>query len=132
MEISLKPSMGNNLQEGRDYHGSFTLGGSGAVASSDLPGGFATIVKTAAKTARYSVTVHRGFARMIPGQPVIQGPADAAMGNTAANAAVVRNVNPTAGTFDIQLLLASSGADTESTSGNKVYFHVFLSDFAGP
>lgn len=124
------PELGSNAPETKTIDFSFTLGGSGAVASKDIPTGALTLVKTAAKTGRYTGTLPRGHAKM-RAWATIEGPADAAFGNTVANNAQVRNVNAAAGTFDVQLFLSSSGADTDGASGYKVHVLVKVSDYSG-
>lgn len=131
-ETSLSPSLGTNCANSKTLHGSFTLGSSGAVASSDIPGGFCTITKTNAKTARYSMKLHRGYGRLQNLVPTLEGPADAAFGNTVGNAVGLRNMNASAGTADIQIFLASSGADTDGASGYVVRFSVDVTDYKGP
>ena len=122
----------------RDYviiMGSLTLGGSGAISSTT---GFAPsaaaavspgVVKTATKTGRYTVTLDRSYKEIILLNADLVGPTDAAFGNTNANAVGFRN--RTAGTgnaapasFDIQLMLASTGADTDGASGTEVHWAV--------
>jgi hypothetical protein len=110
--------------------GTITLGASGAIASAAgfCPSAAASVapgvVKTAAKTGRYTVTLDRKYQTVRPIGVSLEGPADTAMGNTDGNAVVVRNVGTQS--FDIQTLLASSGADTNSTSGNKIHWAVLV------
>jgi hypothetical protein len=107
--------------------GSVTLGSSGAIASTT---GFwaskaATIfgvVKTASKTGRYSFTMDRTYRTLRVTGVSIVGPTDAAFGNTNANAIQVRN--QTTSSFDLQLFLASSGADTDGASGTVINVEV--------
>lgn len=106
--------------------GTITIGAAGAVSSSSAE--CATVVKTATKTGRYTVTLDRKYRSVRGlGAPGLVGPADAAFGNAAANAAQYRNVSTQ--TFDIQLFLASSGADTETTSGNVIHWAVEAQEF---
>jgi hypothetical protein len=114
--------------------GSITLTAAGAISSLD---GFATkttaggqsTIKTAGKTARYTVTLDRAYKKLrFLGAPGLVGPADAAFGNVNANAAQFRNRSAGSGatqaSFDIQLFLASSGADTDGASGTEIHWAV--------
>jgi len=124
--------------------GMFTLGSSGAIASaagfvpSAAAGVSPGVVKTATKTARYTVTLDQAYASLrFLGAPGIVGPADAAFGNTNANGAEYRNrsagtgVGPAAtpASFDIQLMLDSTGADTDGASGYEVHWAVVVRTF---
>lgn len=112
--------------------GTITIGGAGAVSAlvgdctSTTLAADNSITKTAAKTGRYSVTLDRKY--LVTGRPwaMLEGPADAAFGNVAGNALAVRNV--AAKTFDVQVFLASSGVDTETTSGNKIHWGVWAQE----
>lgn len=106
--------------------GSFTVGAAGAITANDsakAAGG--TPVKTATKTARYTVSLYRPFTRIVPGCSMT-GPTDAAFGNTAGNTVQHRNViantanSAAVAQFDIQAFLASSGADTDVPSGTII------------
>jgi hypothetical protein len=132
-EITTYPEQGRAAPRERTYFATLAIGAAGAISSTDIQGGALTVVKTAAKTGRYSFTLHRGFGKIkYISVPSIEGPADAAFGNTNANAAGVRNVNASAGTFDIQLFLASTGADTDAASGYNVRVEVAVTDYTGP
>lgn len=116
--------------------GSFTIGAAGALtaAAGFLPitttASTFGVIKTAAKTGRYSLFFDRKYRDLMPfGMPTIQGPADAAIGNTNANDTFVRNV--TTQSFDIQLILGSTGADTDALSGTVVYWVVGVSEYGG-
>lgn len=130
-EITPQVQAGSNSPRERMYSGTLTLGASGAVASSVLPSAAWTVAKNAA-AGRYNFTIHRGFGRILNVLPSIEGPASAAFGNTNANLAAARNVNAAAGTFDVQLLLASTGADTDGASGYVVRVTILVSDYTGP
>jgi hypothetical protein len=116
------------------YAVSITLGGSGAISSvaGDLPvtttAGTFGVIKTAAKTGRYSVKLDKKYKslRML-GAPTIFGPADAGFGNTNANLAQVRNAALDG--FDVQLMLASSGVDTDGASGYRIDFAFAVKEF---
>jgi hypothetical protein len=114
---------------------SFTLGSSGAIASAagffpSAAAGVFGVVKTAAKTGRYTFTTDRKYKSLRGVSVVITGPADTAMGNTAANAGCFRNV--TTSGFDVQLFLASSGADTDGASGYVVTVTIIVEEIGGP
>lgn len=107
------------------YSVSITLTAAGAISAvaGDLPltttAGAFGVIKTAAKTGRYSLKLDKKYkALRILGAPAIFGPADAAFGNTNANLAQVRN--QALDGFDIQLMLASTGADTDGASGYRI------------
>jgi hypothetical protein len=103
---------------------SSTTGFCPSAAAGVAPG----VVKTAAKTARYTVTLDRKYRFIRPvGAPSIIGPTDVAFGNAAGNVAEYRNVGTQS--FDVQVFLASSGADTESTSGNIITWAVQVGEF---
>jgi hypothetical protein len=116
--------------------GSFTIGAAGAISavSGFLPltvtAGTFGIIKTAGKTGRYSLFFDRKYRDLtVIGMPTLQGPADAAIGNTNANDTFVRNV--TTQSFDIQLILGSTGADTDAASGTVISFCVGVSEYGG-
>lgn len=110
------PEMGVGRPRSVFLNGTITIGASGAVSSSSSE--TATVVKTGSEVGRYTLTFDRKYKNVRPLSCGIIGPTDAAMGNTAANVACFRNSSGTG--MDIQLFLASSGADTETTSGNIV------------
>lgn len=107
--------------------GSFTIGAAGAITATT---GFITsraaglapgIVKTAGEVGRYTVLLDRAYKSLrLLGAPGIVGAADAAIGNASGNAGFFRNV--TTSGFDIQLMLASTGADTEATNPTTVHW----------
>lgn len=121
--------------------GSFTLGAAGALSVADgfLPitttAGTFGVIKTNAKTGRYSLFFDRKYRTMRVVGLTIQGPADAAIGNTAGNMVFCRNLaarGKAAQSFDIQLALASSGADTDGASGTVVSYIVAVEEYGGP
>ena len=61
---------------------------------------------------------------------VLVGPTDAAFGNTGANMAQARNVSVTTGwsSFQIQGVLASTGADTDFVSGTVVHWTAYVDE----
>lgn len=104
------------------FSGSFTIGAAGAITTQDgakASGG--TSSKTAAKTGRYDVVLVSTVSRLAI-TASMTGPADAAFGNAAANMVGIRNVAPTSATsnFELQGILASSGADADFPSGTIV------------
>jgi len=121
--------------------GSFTLGAAGALSVADgfLPitttAGTFGVIKTAAKTGRYSLFFDRKYRTMRVVGLTIQGAADAAIGNTAGNMVFCRNLaarGKADQSFDIQLALASSGADTDGASGTVVSYIVAVEEYGGP
>lgn len=132
--MSLKPKFPFIRGIARDeicITGSIVLGSSGAIASvtgfvpSAAAGVSPGVVKTAGKTGRYTVTLDRTYKSLrFKGAPGLVGDTDAAIGNTNANIAFFRN--RTNKTFDIQLALASSGADTDGASGDEIHWSVIV------
>lgn len=121
--------------------GSFTLGAAGALSVADgfLPitatAGTFGVIKTATKTGRYSLFLDRKYRTMRVVGLTIQGAADTAIGNTAGNTVFCRNLaarGKAAQSFDIQLALASSGADTEAATGTVVSYIVAVEEYGGP
>jgi hypothetical protein len=121
--------------------GSFTLGAAGALSVADgfLPitatAGTFGVIKTATKTGRYSLFFDRKYRTMRVVGLTIQGAADAAIGNAAGNTVFYRNLaarGKAAQSFDIQLALASSGADTEGANGTVVSYIVAVEEYGGP
>ena len=109
--------------------GSIVLGGSGAIASvtgflpTTATAGTQGVIKTATKTGRYSLVLDRKYKTVrFLGAPGLVGDTNAAIGNTNANIAFYRN--RTSNSFDIQLALASSGADTDGASGTEIHWAI--------
>lgn len=115
--------------------GSFTLGSSGAIASASgffpitTTAGTFGVIKTASKTGRYSFTADRKYRTLRVVSAEIVGPTDAGFGNTNANGVGVRN--QTTNSFDLQLMLNSSGADTDGASGYIVNFLIQVETYGG-
>lgn len=111
-----------------ELSGTITIGAAGAVSSSD--GDAITVVKTGSEVGRYTLTLDRTYLKVrAQGAPGIVGPADTAFGNTDANAAQWRGIAASAvSTVQIQLFLASSGADTETTSGNVIHWSLLAKE----
>jgi hypothetical protein len=131
-EITTYPEIGGAAPRERIYHGTLTLtGASGAIGSTDIQGAALTVVKNAA-AGRYDWTLHRGFGKIKNVIPSLEGPASSSFGNTTANACANRSVNASAGTFTTQLLLASTGVDTDGASGYVVRVTVVVTDYTGP
>lgn len=106
-----------------------TIGASGAVSSQSPAAAICglTVTEIGTETGRYLVTPYKtAWSRLSPVGAVLEGPADTAMGNTAGNATCVRNVS--ASSFDVQTFLASSGADTDTTSGNKLHITALVEE----
>lgn len=115
--------------------GSFTLGSSGALASAEgffpitTTAGTFGVIKTASKTGRYSFVADRKYRKLRVVSAEIVGPADSAFGNSVANSVGVRNQSTSA--FDLQLMLASTGADTDGASGYIVSYLLFVETMGG-
>lgn len=112
--------------------GSIVLTAAGAIASvtglvpSAAAGVAPGVVKTAAKTGRYTVLLDAKYITLrFLGAPGLVGPADTAFGNTDANQAQYRNRTTTS--FDIQLMNAT-GTDTDGTSGNEIHWAIVVRD----
>lgn len=117
--------------------GDFTLGGSGAIASttgffSSAAAGIFGLVKTAAKTGRYTFTCDRNYRRLRVVSVDIVGPTDAGITTATANTAFARNVSGKG--FDLQLAIglnAGGTADTDGMSGLIVSYIVEVETFGG-
>lgn len=101
-------------------HGSVVIGASGAISSQDCKG--FSVVKTAAETGRYTVTLEDVYTAFLGCCVTIQGVTDAALTVLYAG---VRNVAMASKTFDIQCV-GAVGADTNPASGNVLYISVSL------
>ena len=116
-------------------HGSFTLGAAGAIASATgfMPitttAGTFGVIKTAAKTGRYSFVMDRKYRNLTVVGCELIGPSDTAFGNTVANQILCRN--QTTNSFDLQLVLASSGVDTDGASGYIVTYVILIERYGG-
>lgn len=122
---SVMRSLGTYRRSAVVITGAITIGAAGAVTSyaceaCDNTGG---IVKNAA-AGRYDIVFLRKFRNFrLVGAPGILGPATAAFGNADGNTAQWR---PATTNFHatLQTFLASSGADTNTTSGNVIHFAI--------
>jgi hypothetical protein len=105
--------------------GSFTIGASGAVASSSCLG--FSVAKTASETGRYTITLQDTYNAFLGCQVTVEVAADTAIGATTGFISTVRNVSVADSTpaFDIQLSDAA-GADANPASGYIVYVVVLL------
>lgn len=106
-------------------YGKFTIGSSGAVASSSCKG-FA-VTEQAAETGRYLVTLEDSYNYFLGCHVTVEVAADSAIGSSAGFIPSVRNVsvNDSTPTFDIQFSDAA-GADADPTSGFVVYLEIAL------
>jgi len=114
--------------------GSVTLGGSGAISAASgffasAAAGVFGVVKTATKTGRYTFTTDRKYKTLRIVSAQLVGPTDAAFGNTNANMVQARNQSGNG--FDLQLMLASTGADTDGASGTVINYLVQVETYGG-
>ena len=110
-----------------------TIGASGAITTStanlDARGGL-TIVKTATKTGRYTITLPSAQKHFLGGSVILIGPTDAIWGaNTVGGPSWFwRNDNidrgTKAGTIDLQFCASTDNADAEVPSGTIVVIGV--------
>jgi hypothetical protein len=103
--------------------GTILIGASGAVTSfvCEAVDSSSGVVKTAAKTGRYTVTLLRKYRNPRVTNLSLIGPTDAALTSTDGWFLSVRNL--TGQTFDIQASQVSL-ADANPTSGNSIHFSV--------
>jgi len=108
---------------------SVLLGSSGAIAANGAAKGALagfTVVKTAAKTGRYTITFHRRYTRLLYGGCTVVGLDDAAYTATKGSFAVLRDDDvATDGTIEVQLLNVS-GADAEAVDATTLKFFFVL------
>lgn len=130
-------------------HGYVTTTTSGTIdtTKTNIPGGGASIVKTAAKTGRYTITVVPPAAEsasvlanlvFMGGWATLVGPADAAIANSKGTIAFFRqdDISQTSpsgtsakdGTIELQWAIstATAQADTEVADGASFYFCIYL------
>lgn len=126
-------AMGAQTRDEITLTGSIVIGAAGAISSttglcpSAAAGVSPGVVKTAAKTGRYTVTLDAKYITLrFLGAPAIVGAADAAIGNATGNVGFYRN--RTTNTFDIQLTLASTGADTDAANPTEVHWAIVVRD----
>lgn len=103
--------------------GTILIGASGAVTSyvcEYMPSSGGAVKNAAA--GRYDLLFIRKFKNLRVVGLSISGPATVAFGNTDGNAIQPRNAATAGFHATIQTFLASSGADTNTTSGNIVNF----------
>lgn len=109
------------------------IGAAGAVTSSTGKG-VTSIVKTAAKTGRYTLTLNDRYtgSAVLHSSVGLTGKADAAPGNGAAVAGYIRNdsTGAAAKTVDVQLYFSNGTAnvDADADSGSVVTVHLVLKD----
>jgi hypothetical protein len=115
--------------------GDFTLGSSGAIASttgffSSAAAGKFGLVKTAGKTGRYTFTTDRKYRTLRVISLDFVGPADTAI--TGANTCFARNVSGNG--FDVQLAIALNAGgttDTDGMSGLVVSYMIQVETYGG-
>lgn len=107
-------------------YGQFTIGASGAITASSGKG--FSIVKTAAKTGRYTITLQDKYNALLSYSVQVEGPADAAFG-AGGILTFIRGAAVGAATPLLYVQLASSvaaPADAEAPTGTKVYIELTL------
>ncbi len=99
--------------------GTILIGAAGAITTTVCE--LASVVKTAAKTGRYTVTFYRKYRNVRVNGLVTIGPADAALTSTDGIFLSARNVSGTS--IDIQASQVSL-ADANPTNGNSIHFTI--------
>jgi hypothetical protein len=100
--------------------GTLLIGAAGVLTSFACEAvGTTGIVKTSAKTGRYTVTFLRKYRNLRVTSLVLTGPADAAL--TATDGCILSVRNVTGNGFDIQASQVSL-ADANPTNGNSINF----------
>lgn len=107
-------------------YGTITIGASGAVSASSCKG--FSVVKTATKTGRYTLTLQDKYTGLLAASFTLQGAADAAFGSAGSHC-FVRGVSVTTTIPLLYLQIATAAAspvDTEAPSGTIVYVELTL------
>lgn len=122
-------------------HGFVTTGTSGAISSSDIPGGGATIAKVGATAGRYTITLAPPAAESVAvlanlkfmgGWACVLGPDTAALTTTKGLVAFFRDddISTTGakdGTIELQFVQTDAGnADTELQNNASFYFCIYV------
>lgn len=103
--------------------GKLTFGATGAIT--DASKGF-SVVKTATKTGRYTVTLEDSYSEFKGCHVTMEGPDDAAATTADGYWTFVRNVDVASKTFDIQFVRTDTGADANPTSANIAHLEITL------
>lgn len=110
-------------------YGRVLLGASGAISTATLPitQGF-TIVKTAAKTGRYTVTLQDRYFSLLGVNVTILGATDAAYTTAKGqwNGLVRNNLVSTSKTLDLQMQRTDTGADAEVEDNLTLFIELKL------
>lgn len=117
----------NTLESGVvKLFGTMTIGASGAITASSCKG--FSVVKTAATTGRYTITLNDKYNSLKAIDIRSQGPADAALTSTSGIIASIRNVavSSTIPILQVQFSSNTNLADADPTSGIVVYFEITL------
>lgn len=107
-------------------YGTVTTSTSGAISSSSVT--YGSIVKTATKTGRYTVTLADSYVGFLDANVIVESSSDAAYGTAKGVIPVLRNVavtTSTGGTLNIQFI-DKALADAELPDGAKFYFRIDL------
>lgn len=116
------------LEEGiRTLFVAIPLGTSGAVATTGVGGkGVASVVKTATKVGRYTVTLQDRYISFVGGRVTFIGTADAAPGGATGGYFRNNSLGTSTKTIDVQLSLG--GVDTEADTNTTVLVELKLKD----
>jgi hypothetical protein len=103
------------------------LGTSGAVTATGSGGkGVASVVKTAGKVGRYTITLQDRYMSVLSARVTFIGTTDAAAGGSSAG--YFRNNNLATATKTIDVQLASAGTDAEADNNTVVLIELVLKD----
>lgn len=95
-----------------------------------------TVVKTATKTGRYTVTLPRNYRHLLYKGASFTGVDDAALPTTTGLGVVFRDVDIGAGaqdgTIEVQLFRTDTNADAEAASGSLVSVVLMVTDRNSP
>lgn len=108
---------------------SWTIGAAGAIDSTviassntSLPMAGVTLVKTAAKTGRYTITLPKNYRHLLYKGGSFTGPDDTAFPTTTGSQLAWRDIDigigANDGTIEVQLLRADTQADAEAAAGS--------------
>lgn len=106
-------------------YGKVVTSTSGTISSSDCRG--FSIAKTGSETGRYTITLEDKYNALRACNVAVVGAADAAYTNAAGLGYLLRNVDVTTSTLDIQFVNAAQPqADAELENGAEFYIEIVL------
>lgn len=109
-----------------------TIGAAGAISANDSAVAGLTVVKTAAKTGRYTFTLPSAYKKFLGLDVTLTGPSDVAWGATTVGGPTwfCRNNNidrgTKAGTIDVQFAATGSNNDADLPSGTVAGVWIFV------